>query len=70
MGQDLVWRDGQWLANPSFSEDSVVKRGNNFGELVKHTYRVLLTRGLIGCAIHSTDDQTNRLLKDLGLPNL
>ena len=29
-----------------------------FTDLVKHTYRVLLTRALQGCAIHFEDDQT------------
>jgi DUF2075 family protein len=29
-----------------------------FTRLVKQTYRVLLTRGLAGCAVYFEDDQT------------
>jgi DUF2075 family protein len=31
---------------------------DRFAELVKQTYRVLLTRGLKGCYIYFQDDQT------------
>ena len=61
-GHDLIHRprDG-WIGQPSFSHDSVVKRAgkdDSFTNLVKHTYRVLLTRGLRGCAVHFQDEQT------------
>ena len=63
-GRDLVWRPRQgWIGQPEFSHDSVVKRGGKkdpamFAELVKNTYRVLLTRGLQGCYVYFEDDQT------------
>ncbi|MCZ7531784.1 MAG: DUF2075 domain-containing protein [Acidimicrobiia bacterium] len=64
-GRDLVYRHGQgWVGQPEHSHDSVVKRaarlgtGAGFTELVKHTYRVLLTRGLRGCAVYFQDDET------------
>lgn len=41
--------------------DSVVKKAgtnDSFTNLFKHTYRVLLTRGLRGCAVHFQDEQT------------
>ena len=63
-GRDLVWRPRKgWIGRPEYSHDTVVKRAANkdparFTELVKHTYRVLLTRGLQGCAIYFEDDQT------------
>lgn len=62
-GNDLVWRprDG-WIAQAGESYDSVVKRaakdGPMFLALLKQTYRVLLTRGLRGCYVHFTDEQT------------
>jgi hypothetical protein len=63
-GRDLVHRprDG-WTGQPEFSKDSVVRRSvkggdTPFVDLVKHTYRVLLTRGLLGCYVYFEDDQT------------
>jgi DUF2075 family protein len=51
------------VGQPEFSQDSVVRRSakrspGEFTRLVKHTYRVLLTRGLLGCAIYFEDEQT------------
>jgi DUF2075 family protein len=66
-GRDLVYRHGEgWVGQPQHSHDSVVKRaaragtGRGFAELVKHTYRVLLTRGLRGCAVHFEDPETRQ----------
>lgn len=61
-GRDLVYRsrDG-WVAQPEFSKDNVVRRGAKGGSflgLVKNTYRVLLTRGMLGCYVHFEDDET------------
>jgi hypothetical protein len=67
-GKDLVWRPRQgWIGQPEHSRDGIVKRGAkkdpaSFTELVKNTYRVLLTRGLRGCFIHFEDDQTRDLV--------
>lgn len=63
-GRDLVWRPRKgWSGQAEHSHDSVVKRGAKtdpatFTELVKNTYRVLLTRGLQGCYVYFEDDQT------------
>ena len=63
-GRDLVWRPRQgWIGQVEHSRDSVVKRGGKrdpaaFADLVKNTYRVLLTRGLQGCYVYFEDDQT------------
>lgn len=63
-GRDLVYRarDG-WVGQPEFSKDSVVRRAakgspQSFTDLVKHTYRVLLTRGLKGCYVYFEDPAT------------
>jgi uncharacterized protein len=63
VGRDLVYRPGQgWLGQPEESKDSVVSRKNvtsdDFARYVKHTYRVLLTRGLRGCYVHFLDGPT------------
>ena len=67
LGRDLVWRNDMWVAQPSESRDPVVKHAENFDELVRHTYRVLLTRGLRGCILHSVDRQTSEFLTTLGV---
>ncbi len=64
VGRDLVYRPREgWVGQPEYSKDSVVRRSVKgesvpFTELVKHTYRVLLTRGLLGCYVYFEDDQT------------
>jgi DUF2075 family protein len=68
MGRDLVWRPRRgWVAQPEYSHDSIVKRAakedlDHFTDLVKHTYRVLLTRGLRGCYVLVEDEQTRDFL--------
>jgi uncharacterized protein len=61
-GRDLVYRGRRgWVGQPEHSHDGGLKRGTSterFTELVKHTYRVLLSRGLQGCTVHFLDDQT------------
>ena len=63
-GRDLVWRPRKgWIGQPEFSHDSIVKRAakedlGRFTDLVKNTYRVLLTRGMKGCSVHFLDEDT------------
>jgi DUF2075 family protein len=63
-GLDLVYRPRRgWIGQPEYSHDTIVKRAATkdplrFTELVKNTYRVLLTRGLRGCFVYFEDDQT------------
>ena len=51
---------GEDIADPGASHDGMVKRakGDMFLELVKRTYRVLLTRGMKGCYVYFTDPAT------------
>lgn len=67
LGPDLVSRSGTWVTDRTASHDTIVKQADNFDELIRHTYRVLLTRGLRGCAVYSTDEETSRFLATLGL---
>jgi len=65
-GEDLVYDlDGQkWNGERNKSSDSVVKRsGEKFTELVKNTYRVLLSRGMKGCYVYFIDKDTERFFK-------
>jgi uncharacterized protein len=59
-GLDLVYRPGEgWTGDKGNSHDRSVKRsGDRFVELVKNTYRVLLTRGMKGCYVCFLDKAT------------
>jgi DUF2075 family protein len=67
MGPDLVWRDDRWVAQPHRSFDSQVKRATlpEFDRAVRNTYKVLLTRGMLGSVVFSTDPETQRFLSEL-----
>jgi DUF2075 family protein len=72
MGPDLVIRNGQWIFQPQAraSSDksihglkSLIKtnpeRGQQMAELIiKNTYRTLMTRGMKGCYVWSSDEET------------
>lgn len=66
IGKDLLYNfeTNQWEGHPEFSADSVVKRsGDKFLELVKNTYRVLLSRSLKGCYVYFVDKETEKFVK-------
>jgi DUF2075 family protein len=66
-GRDLRWDpDSQdWVADRAHSYDSVVKRsGDQFLDLLKRTYRVLLTRGMKGCYAYIEDAATRRYISE------
>jgi uncharacterized protein len=64
-GPDLVYRHGVgWVGDKTKSFDSIVKRsGDRFVDLVKNTYRVLLTRGMKGCFVYFMDKETEQLFR-------
>jgi hypothetical protein len=65
-GKDLVYDfDRQtWAGDKTQSADSVVKRSKEqFVDLVKNTYRVLLSRGIKGCYVHFLDRNTERFVR-------
>lgn len=66
-GGDLVYRHGDgWIGRPEYSHDGVVTRevrsAEEFTALAKNAYRVLLTRGLKGCALYFQDRETRDLV--------
>lgn len=67
IGPDLVWRTDHWEARPDRSFDNQVKRGSQseFDRAIRNTYKVLLTRGMRGTTIYSTDRETQELLRSL-----
>lgn len=51
----------QWVADKTKSHDSEVKKSRDrFLDLIKNTYRVLLTRGMRGCYVYFEDDATRQ----------
>jgi hypothetical protein len=70
IGPDFVWRDGRWVTvrdankDPDFRNRAKVSDGD-FDRLVRNVYKVLLTRGMQGVCIHSTDAQTQKHLREL-----
>ncbi len=65
-GEDLVYDfdKQEWEGDQSKSSDSVVKRSKDkFMDLVKNTYRVLLSRGMKGCYVHFMNKDTERFFK-------
>ena len=54
----------EWVGDKKQSADSVVKRSKaQFVDLVKNTYRVLLSRGLKGCYVFFLDRDTERFVR-------
>lgn len=67
---DLVWRDGRWVAQPNMSHDSELRPAkrkpllpDDALPLLKNAYRVLCSRGMRGCSIFCTDQETAEYLK-------
>jgi DUF2075 family protein len=70
IGPDLVARDGRLVArrsgnvDPAFRNRSAV-RDAEFQAHIRNTYRVLLTRGMVGTVVYATDPATRDLLHEL-----
>ena len=70
LGPDMVWREGRWVAMRSANKDPDFRNRNkvsdaDFDRLIRNVYKVLLTRGMRGCIIHSVDPETNDYLQEL-----
>jgi len=70
IGPDLVWRDGRLVTVRDANRDPDLRNpntvpDNRFDVLVRHVYKVLLTRGMIGTVIYSTDRETREALRSL-----
>lgn len=65
-GEDLVYNfdEQKWQGNKENSSDNVVRRSKeNFVDLIKNTYRVLLSRGMKGCYVYFMNKDTERFFK-------
>ncbi|TGB08487.1 DUF2075 domain-containing protein [Streptomyces sp. MZ04] len=68
IGPDLVWRGDRWVTDRSASKDPVFKKSTpdtDVDRLIRNTYKVLLTRGMIGTVVYSTDAETRQKLHAL-----
>ncbi|MTE21657.1 DUF2075 domain-containing protein [Streptomyces sp. TRM43335] len=68
IGPDLVWRGDRWVTDRTASKDPVFKKSTpdaDVDRLIRNTYKVLLTRGMVGTVVHSTDPETQRKLREL-----
>jgi uncharacterized protein len=70
MGPDLVWRNDHWVAvrtanrDPDFRNPKKVS-DQEFDALVRNVYKVLLSRGMRGTLLYSTDPETHAFLERL-----
>jgi hypothetical protein len=70
LGPDFVWRAGRWVTvrdanrDPDFRNRAKVSDAD-FDRLVRNVYKVLLTRGMQGVSIYSTDADTQAYLRRL-----
>ena len=65
IGPDMQWDGDEWTPAREESADPVVRRARDFDTLVRHVYKVLLTRGLRGCGIYVMDETAAKLLAGL-----
>lgn len=68
IGPDLVWRGDRWMADRTASKDPVFNKSTpdaDVDRLIRNTYKVLLTRGMIGTVVYSTDAETREKLREL-----
>ena len=68
IGPDLVWRGDRWVTDRTASKDPVFKKSTpdaDVDRLIRNTYKVLLTRGMVGTVVYSTDPETQEKLREL-----
>ena len=70
IGPDLVWRGNDWAAIRPANKDPDLRSQARvpdleFGRLLRNVYKVLLTRGMVGTILYSTDPHTRELLRFL-----
>ncbi len=69
IGPDLVVRGGRFISVRDANLDKPLKAkklfDDQFNELIRNVYKVLLTRAMRGVVIYSTDKETQQFLTDL-----
>jgi len=69
-GPDLVVRNGQWVSRREHSKDPAFKSRTTvsdaeFDRNVRNVYKVLMTRGMVGAVLYSSDEETLAHLRSL-----
>lgn len=70
LGPDLVWRDGGFVSTRKANRDPDFRNTKTVGDeqfdaLVRNVYKVLMTRGMVGTVLYSTDAETRDALRRL-----
>jgi hypothetical protein len=68
LGPDLLFRDGRLVVDQSANRDPALGKKSTEEEseaLIRNTYKVLLTRGMRGTLLYSTDPETQEFLTRL-----
>lgn len=71
LGPDLVWRTDRWLCDRTASRDPAFGKGVSDADvdrMIRNSYRILLTRGMVGTVLYSTDPETRAMLRGLTPP--
>ncbi|WP_345010567.1 DUF2075 domain-containing protein [Streptomyces shaanxiensis] len=71
IGPDLLWRTDRWIVDRSASKDPSFTKATSdedIDRLIRNTYKVLLTRGMVGTIVYSTDPETRAKLRSLIQP--
>ncbi|MDN4479708.1 DUF2075 domain-containing protein [Demequina muriae] len=69
-GPDLVVRNGRFVSQREFNKDPAFRSRKSvsdetFDRNVRNIYKVLLTRGMLGTVLYSTDEETREFLAGL-----
>ena len=67
LGPDLVWRGDRFVSDVRATKDPAFrgKGAAGFDAFARNIYKVLLTRGMQGTIVCSTDPETQAKLRDL-----
>jgi len=79
VGEDLVVKDGELVTQPEFRaktdkslkgykkalKESPIEADLKADEIIRNTYRTLMTRGMKGCYVYFTDEATSEYFKNL-----
>ncbi|MFG2000982.1 DNA/RNA helicase domain-containing protein [Spirillospora sp. NPDC048911] len=73
LGPDLIYRDGRLITVRAASKDPALRPKTvtdaQANRLIRNTYKVLLTRGMAGTILYSTDPETQTHLTNLLRPD-
>jgi DUF2075 family protein len=79
LGSDFLFRDGKAITNAgarskndssvkglkSLMKEDPIEAKRLADQIIKNTYRTLMTRGMKGCYVWSVDEETNETLREL-----